>query len=205
MAYKLILFDFDGTLADYMPYAKEMLNIAAKKYRFKPIKDLELLRNMTIRRFLKHQKVPIYKLPLVLLEAQKFQLKNMSRMKLPKGMREVLEKLKKKYKIAILSSNRTKVIYSFLGRHDLDNMFDFVETYHKIFAKSVGLGKMLITHNLKHSEVLYVGDEIRDIQATRKVRIDMVAVTWGLNGEEILRKYKPKYIIKKPEDLIALV
>ncbi len=188
-----------------MPYAKEMLNIAAKKYRFKPIKDLELLRNMTIRRFLKHQKVPIYKLPLVLLEAQKFQLKNMSRMKLPKGMREVLEKLKKKYKIAILSSNRTKVIYSFLGRHDLDNMFDFVETYHKIFAKSVGLGKMLITHNLKHSEVLYVGDEIRDIQATRKVRIDMVAVTWGLNGEEILRKYKPKYIIKKPEDLIALV
>lgn len=205
MKYKLIVFDFDGTIADYMPYILKIFNEVAEKLNFKKIDNLKKVRSMTVRKFLKEQHIPFYRLPFLLKQAQKVQLKYMEKMKLHNNMKEVLLKLHKDCKIGILSSNSKKVIYSFLGRHKIETLFDFVIGYPKIFAKYIPLTQIMLEHGLKSSEILYVGDEIRDIQATKKIHIDCAAVTWGFNSEEFLKKYKPAYIINKPDELLKII
>lgn len=52
---------------------------------------------------------------------------------------------------------------------------------------------------------MYVGDEVRDIEACQKVGIKIAAVTWGLNTKEALERYHPDSLIDKPQQLLDLV
>jgi len=59
--------------------------------------------------------------------------------------------------------------------------------------------------NFDPQSVFYVGDETRDVEAARKAGVKTIAVTWGFNGEDILKKQKPDYLARRPEELIALL
>jgi phosphoglycolate phosphatase len=52
--------------------------------------------------------------------------------------------------------------------------------------------------------VMYIGDEVRDIDAAKKAEVAAVSVTWGYNTEEVLTKNNPKIIIKTPSELSLL-
>jgi len=52
--------------------------------------------------------------------------------------------------------------------------------------------------------MLYVGDEIRDIRAARKVGIAVAAVTWGFNSQEALAAENPDFLVDSPEKFLAL-
>ena len=54
-------------------------------------------------------------------------------------------------------------------------------------------------------EVIYVGDEERDIIASKKARIKNIAVTWGFNSKEKLSREKPDYIVDSPMQIIEIV
>lgn len=53
-------------------------------------------------------------------------------------------------------------------------------------------------------EVLYVGDETRDIDAARKAQVPVVAVSWGFNTYSTLARQNPDYLIEDPEELLLL-
>ena len=65
--YDLVLFDFDGTLADTYPWFVGVLNTVADRYRFRRIEpdQVEALRGAGAREILKRQQVPRWKLPLI--------------------------------------------------------------------------------------------------------------------------------------------
>ena len=50
-------------------------------------------------------------------------------------------------------------------------------------------------------EIIYVGDEMRDIEASKKVGIPVIAVSWGLNKREALESFKPDQMAHSPKDL----
>jgi phosphoglycolate phosphatase-like HAD superfamily hydrolase len=54
-------------------------------------------------------------------------------------------------------------------------------------------------------EVIYVGDEIRDIEAAKRSKIPVISVTWGFNGTAILQQYQPDYLVHKPQEIIQLL
>ena len=203
--YKLILFDFDGTLLDILPHIVPFFNEFSEEFHFKPIKDPEFTRNLTLRQIIKKHKIPFLKIPSLLRKVQKLQIENKDRIFLYEGFKEIIPQLTKNYKLGILSSNSKKVINSFLKKNNLHECFSFVIGYPRIFSKSVALTKILVSRGLKPSQVLYVGDEVRDIQATKLVGIDCASVTWGINSEHILTKYNPKFIIRNPKDLLNLL
>ncbi len=205
MKYKLIIFDFDGTLADYLPFIKPIYNEVADSLKLKKMVDINIFRNMTTKQFIKDQKIPFFRIPYLLRQGREIQLKYMDKMKLRGNMKEVLEKIHSECKIGILSSNSKKVIYSFLGRHKMESMFDFVQSYGKLYAKFIPLTKIMLEKGLKPSEVLYVGDEVRDIQATKQIHMDIATVTWGFDSEELLKKHDPAYIINKPDELLDII
>jgi phosphoglycolate phosphatase-like HAD superfamily hydrolase len=84
-------------------------------------------------------------------------------------------------------------------------MFSFIHSELNLFGKSGALDKMLKKYKLHKPDVLYVGDEVRDIEACKKVGVDIVSVTWGFNSREVLEKYQPNKLVGTPEELLQCI
>jgi len=65
--------------------------------------------------------------------------------------------------------------------------------------------QMLAREGLAKEAVLYVGDELRDIEASRKVGLRVIAVTWGLFGKEALEALNPDAVVETSEELVSRV
>ena len=63
--YKLVIFDFDGTLVDSYPWFQNSFNLAAKKFRFKEVEahELETLRSLDSKGIIKHLGIAWWKIP----------------------------------------------------------------------------------------------------------------------------------------------
>jgi phosphoglycolate phosphatase len=61
------------------------------------------------------------------------------------------------------------------------------------------------TFSVRAEEMLYVGDEIRDIKASKKAGIAIAAVTWGFNSAESLKAEAPEHVVSEPPELLDLV
>ena len=56
-------------------------------------------------------------------------------------------------------------------------------------------------YKLNLEEVIYIGDEDRDIIAAKRVGVKVIAVTWGYNSKEKLMKEKPDCLVSSPKEL----
>lgn len=65
--FRLIVFDFDGTLVDSAPWFLGILNDLADRHRFRKIDDdeVEMLRGRSSREILAHLGIPAWRLPLI--------------------------------------------------------------------------------------------------------------------------------------------
>lgn len=197
---KYIVFDFDGTIADTF---HEIKQIVKKEFDMSD-KFFDLLKKEGVWKVIKKSDIPIRKLPefvYVILS----KLRNKKDIKLFPGMIALFGKLKKKYKIGIVSSNSEENISDVLKKHGIEGFFDFVYSDSSIFGKHLVLKKMCKKYKINPKEIIYVGDEDRDIIAARKVGIKVVAVTWGFNSEERLIDEKPDYLVRKPREIIKKV
>ncbi|PMB02817.1 carotenoid oxygenase, partial [Fischerella thermalis CCMEE 5196] len=83
--------------------------------------------------------------------------------------------------------------------------FEFIYSGITIFGKTTIINNLLKQKQLKPEEVIYVGDETRDIEASKKANIKVVAVSWGFNSPEVLAKQNPNYLIHHPSELLDVV
>ena len=117
----------------------------------------------------------------------------------------LLLKLKqKKFKLGILSSNSKENIENFLKANDL-LIFDFIHSEKNLFGKGKALKSLLKKYNLKKEETVYIGDEVRDIDACRENGIKIISVTWGFNKNEILQLNRPDYLVNRPQEILKIV
>lgn len=67
MKYKLVIFDFDGTLADTFPFALDIIDQVVEKFGLKKFdrSEIDMLRGLDARRVLKHFEVPVWKMPAI--------------------------------------------------------------------------------------------------------------------------------------------
>src|SRR5580698_7091618 len=108
MKYRLAVFDFDGTLADSLPWLFAVMPGVAKKYGFRKVEsaDLHSLRGLTSRQMLTHLRLPAWKLPWVAAHVRKLQTKDIDQIVLFEGVSQMLHELAGKgVIIAIVSSN----------------------------------------------------------------------------------------------------
>ena len=203
----VLIFDFDGTIANTFKKILEISNKLAKEFNFKEIEphQEEEMKGKTSQEITKLLKVPIMKIPAIVSKAKKELNKEISNIKPTEGLEEILIELKKWCKgIGILTSNSSENVMKFLTNHDLD-IFDFITTTSKIWSKNTQLKKLISKHGFNPNEVLYIGDETRDIEAAKKAGIKVAAVTWGYNTSEALKKHNPDYIINEPKDLLKIL
>lgn len=204
---KTIIFDFDGTIADTFEIATNLLVKYASKLGFKNItrEDIERFKNSTYKELIDEFEVALVKIPILLKFSKKKMQERIGEVDSFEGIPEVLKDLKSDgFKLGILSSNKVATINRFLENNDLE-IFDFVHSESSLFGKHKALKRIIKKHKLDTNEVLYVGDEARDIEGAKKADINVVAVTWGYNTKESLKKHKPDYLIDSPEEIVKIL
>ena len=107
-------------------------------------------------------------------------------------------------RMGIVSSSPHENIESFLNKYEL-NIFEFIHSELNIFGKSAALEGVMREHNMKKEETIYVGDEIRDIEACGAIGLDIISVTWGFNNEAGLRKHGATHIADTPSAILKLL
>jgi len=208
---KALIFDFDGTIADTLPFTFEKIVQLSKKYWIKKEKDelIEKISQLTPQELIKEFKISWFKVPFILWEikqSQKTLFKEIDKIKIFPGIKKLLKELEKKgIKIYIYSSNLKKNIVKFLEKEKISQYFENIYVGGNLLGKDRDLLNILKKEGLKTDEVYYIADEIRDILACQKAKIKMIGVSWGLAGERGLKKTKVDYLVKKPEKILDLI
>ena len=208
MRYSTIIFDFDGTLADTLEESRRIYNLLAPGYSLREVSAEELpgLRHFSLLELLDHLDIPKRRVPSLLAKGTSMMRGNITRLPLIPGIGEILPAMRARAKsFGVLTSNAEANVDLFLKAHGLREHFDFISSTSKLTGKSSHLRAIRKTFSLHAGEMLYIGDEIRDIKAAKKAGIPMAAVTWGFNSAESLQAEAPEHLIASPGDLLHLV
>ncbi|WP_445480016.1 HAD-IA family hydrolase [Lysinibacillus irui] len=204
---KHIIFDFDGTLADSTAVFASAWNTLAQKYKFKGIelKEIDALKKLSISERSKLFDFPMYKLPMILPQFYKLYRQSLNDVRLFDGMKEVLLEIDKRgYKILIISSNSKDNILEFLKMNGIHCVAD-VLCSNRIFGKDKVMKKFLKEWNVLSSDVLYIGDEQRDIVACKKAGVPIAWVEWGYDAKEVVQNEEPEYKVATPQEILEII
>jgi phosphoglycolate phosphatase len=206
MAYQLILWDFDGTLADTLASLVELYNELAAKYGFRPVTNPELVRGLTPLAFLREYRIPLRRVPTLARQMRAAQREHMPSTRLFADLVPVLEAIHAAGPpMGILSSNASENIWACLRANRTEGLFEFVIGYSRLLGKAQAIRHLLRARKLHPSELVYVGDEVRDLEAARQAGVVFAAVTWGLNTHTLLATQDPDYLFEQPNALLRLL
>lgn len=206
MRYQLVVWDFDGTLADSLPIGLRIFNQMALEHGFLQIHDPEAARRMTVLRFIRSYKIPLLSVPRLVRKFLVHQAESMAETGLYSHVPGMLETLRMHgFRQGIVSSNKELNIRTCLKANQIEDQFSFVIGCGGLFGKRRALKKLLRTQKVKAHEALYIGDEVRDIKAARRAGLDIAAVGWGFNNSETLARYRPTYLVDSPEQLLEIL
>jgi phosphoglycolate phosphatase len=208
MTVKVILFDFDGTIADTYQAIADITNQLSTEFGYKALdqEELILIKNISSREIVKRSEISIFKLPFLVRRVRAELSKEIAELQPIKGIAQVLLKLKKQgYILGIVTSNNKENVNIFLAKNQLDHLFSYIYSSTAIFGKHRVLNQVIREHNIVQSDIIYVGDETRDIRSARKSLISVVAVSWGFNAAEILQEHQPDYLVAEPSELLEAI
>ncbi len=203
---KIIIFDFDGTIADSIDIMVESYNQSAITYGCKKIGPLEVkqMRNMHARDVLYFLKIPYLKLPFVLFSTLSYYKKLLSKVTIFDDIPAMLCRLMVSgHKLYIVSTNAPDTIDLFLKEHDIDFFDGVYSCGSHMFGKGAIIKKLIKKEALDSSDVYYVGDELRDVDAAHQIGVKSIAVSWGYNTRAKLSLQKPELIVDKPLEIVA--
>ncbi|PCK08013.1 MAG: carotenoid oxygenase [Alteromonadaceae bacterium] len=203
---RAILFDFDGTLADTIMLNFDIMNSLAGRYKFRSIKleDLPHLKKLHAREVIKFLEIPWYKVPLVMRAGKECLSRDIAQVKINPHIAAALNQLKKNYQLGIVTTNATRNVELFLDSNQID-AFSSIAGNARLFGKKRILAKAIKRLKVKPCKVLYIGDEIRDIQAAHACGAAVACVISGYNDKQSLLRHKPDFLIESPQDLGNIV
>ncbi len=206
MKYKYVIFDFDGTLADTEKINFNIFQQLSDKYNFKKvaIDEIHQLKKMSAKEVIDFLGIKKRKIPLAIKYGKKILKKDIHNVKPCKeNIKTILGKLKDSgVKLGVLTTNSQNNVNIFLENNQID-FFDFVESS-SLFGKEIKFKKIIKNKKLNSQDILYVGDEIRDIKAAHLSHVKIASVTWGYNSIEALKRHNPDYLINNPEELLSI-
>jgi phosphoglycolate phosphatase-like HAD superfamily hydrolase len=108
------------------------------------------------------------------------------------------------HSLAVITSNTPETVRAFLAVHELQHCFDSVTGGGTLFGKGRLIARCLAQQGLSTDQVLYIGDEVRDVEAARFAGIKAVSVTWGFNSRDALAAAQPDWLVDDPKILQAI-
>jgi phosphoglycolate phosphatase-like HAD superfamily hydrolase len=202
-----VIFDFDGTLANTVSLMIDLYNNVGPEYGALPITEDEFdeLRILGYKKAMKAKNIKLRVLPKIAMTVSKEMKLHMDDVKPYDGIVDMLKQLKVQgINLGILTSNNAGLVHDFLEVNDFPE-FDFVVSEKTFFGKEKALKRIMKRHNIPKEQIIYVGDEPRDVVSSIKAGVRVFAVTWGLGGVEGLKKTPPDRLVSTPSELYDCV
>lgn len=199
---KLVIFDFDGTLADTYGWFLSILDDAIARFRlYKPGPDeVEAMRGLSARQVMTKMKVRPWKLPAIVRHTRREKLKAAATTQLFEGIPELLRDLRAAgIMVVIVSSDTTESVRQVLDREGIE--VDLLNCGASIHGKTSKFKKVLKQMGVDVADAVSVGDEIRDIDAAKPINLRSGAVSWGYTLPEALMTHNPTYLFKDVADM----
>jgi phosphoglycolate phosphatase len=200
----LVIFDFDGTLANSFPWFCGVLNGVARRHGFREVepREREELRDLGARDILKSLGVPLWKVPRIAREMRAMKLA--THIPLFEHVPAVLADLRARgARLAIVSSDSEASIRRTLGA-DTAALFEGYFCGAALFGKARKLRQAAKAAGIAPADAVYVGDEIRDASAARDAGMKFAAVTWGYSSRRALLSCAPDIVLDDVADLVRL-
>lgn len=189
---KVVIFDFDGVIADTFSFCYKIRN------EFSPLTQDEYRKwfEGNINDVLKIKPHPNF------FDSYTPQLLNCP----PKE--EVVETIKKlaKHKVlVIVSSTITSSIKPYLDNFGLTDYFKEILGNEIESSKIKKLQMVLGKYSISPSDTVYITDTLGDIKEAEKCGIKSIAVSWGYHPIETLERGKPYRIVNTPEEMLGAI
>ncbi len=204
MKYRLVLFDFDGTLADSFPWFLDMVNRLADEHRFRRLEEheIEALRGQGARQVVGHLGLSAWKLPRIVSQMRLQMARDIGGIALFPGVDRLLRELAGRgIRLAIVTSNSIENVRRVLGP-DNAALIDHYACGASIFGKRPKIRAVLRASGVPAAAAISIGDEIRDLEAARAEGIAFGAVAWGYTNPEALRALTPEEMFASPEEVL---
>jgi len=203
----LIIFDFDGVLADTLDDMLHFAQAVCTELGFNRIPtpaDLDALETMSFVEYGKELGIPPHL-------ANEFATRCLQRFiekphppKIFAGMAQVIEQLSARHTLAIVTGNTTRAVENFLSENDIHQFISSVFAVDQPGSKVEKIQKAQSQLATDNDAVYYVGDAVSDIRAARQAAVKSVAVGWGHQSLGKLINAQPDHIVHTPWEIIEL-
>jgi phosphoglycolate phosphatase len=205
--YRLVIFDFDGTLADSFPSFVRIVNAAAARYRFRPIAaaEVDVLRGYGTRALLRHLQLAPWKLPLVARYHRRALARELNTVTLFPGVAAAVDALAGAgVRLALVTSNGEANVRRVLGPALLAR-FAHREYGASLLGKARRFRRVLRASGVAPGDALAVGDDLRDLDAARAAGLAFGAVSWGYARADALAAAAPTVLFGTAADIVPAV
>ena len=199
-----VIFDFDGTIADSFEFVVTFLAEGVKRPALSG-KQKQELHNLSMTAMARRLGYGWWRLPFMLVKGRRKMNGSIKQLQPFDGMPAVIRELHDTgHQLFIVSSNSARNIRAFLHHHELEAYFSEVTGGIGLFGKAGALRRLLKKHRLKANDAIYIGDELRDVEAAQSIQLPVIAVTWGFARPTDLTALRPTAQAHTPAELIRL-
>lgn len=206
MSLEMIIFDLDGTLWDTEDMTYENMNKYVKQHENLKTIDRDTIYNTMGCTF---EETAECCMPYLEKEERERILGEMllfnSKVLAKKGgniypnLKDILKKLRYKYKIAIVSNCADGYIESFLESSKLGKYFDdFAAAAKMKVTKAEAIQRVMRRNKIRNA--IYVGDTVKDFEASKGAGIEFIQAKYGF-GQDLGTKYSVNSIKELPKIL----
>ena len=206
MPYSLAIFDLDGTLADSFPWFLRTINDVADRFGFRRVRDedVEGLRHASTREILSRLEVPLWKLPAIARHARRLKGEAAAEISLFAGVEPMLRTLADNgVQLALVSSDSEANAREKLG--PAAALFAHFDCAASVFGKPAKFRRVIRRAGVTPTDVISIGDEVRDIEAARAVGIACGAVNWGYAAPAALQALAPDHMFAQMDEIADAV
>ncbi|MEM6254586.1 MAG: HAD hydrolase-like protein [Cyanobacteria bacterium P01_D01_bin.156] len=204
----VLIFDFDGTIADTLDTIVTITNRLAANYGYPQTtpERLKYLRTLSTAELLEQSNVPLFQVPFLMRRVRRELRNEIHSINTFPKLHEVLVTLAADgHTMMIASSNAPSTIHTFLKHHDLVQVFTQVYGNIGLLGKARSLRRIMRRHRLVPEEILYVGDETRDIESAHCQGLAVASVSWGFSDRIALEAQGPTFLVDAPDELYQAI
>ncbi len=204
---KVVVFDFDGTLADSSALIRKLYNQMAAEHGWPSLNETEYqrLRGLGFIQAQRWAGIKSWQIPGLMREGLKRFKQHSGEVELFESIPQLITKLSQAgFTLYVLSTNSPEAIGEVLERYHLKQQVNILKRS-ALFGKHYAIRHLIAKHKYRPQDVWVVGDEVRDIDAAKRAGVKGLAVSWGLQTSNILKAAQPDAVATHPDDLLKIL